>query len=78
MSKNLKVQTEFCLLTGFLEGLRPRVAGDIKLSEITLLFLEKNSTFGSAYLAVNAAGATIPIDFSKNVKVFFNRKLTDQ
>lgn len=63
---------------GFLEGLRPRVAGDVKLSEITLLFLEKNSTFGSAYLAVNAAGATIPIDFSKNVKVFFNQKLKDQ
>lgn len=60
---------------GFLEGLKPRGKDDVKVPEITLMFLEKESTYGSAYLGVSAAGTSIPVDYAKNTKIFFNRKL---
>jgi N-acetylglucosamine kinase len=62
------------LQEGFKDGLRPRSDDNHKIQEITLLFLNKPATFGSAYLGVHAAGCQLPIDYTKNAIAFFHYK----
>jgi len=65
------------LFAGFLAGLAPRSGADVKVREITLLTLNKASTYGAAYLGARVAGILVPADYSQNSTPFYTFKLGD-
>lgn len=66
--------TIIIVLSGFLQGIKPRNKKDVDIKELTLLKLLKPGHVGAAYLGARAVSHTIPADYSSNAEIFFHFK----
>jgi len=60
---------------GFLEGIQVRNEHDVKITEMSLLTLNKPSSYGAAYMSALNAGLPLDVDYSRNANLFYNIKL---
>jgi len=62
------------LTTGFREILKAERKGK-RISELSLLRLKQEASYGAAFLGAEKVGVTLPLNYKSNAEVFSNEKL---